>query len=34
LSIGVFWTVVLAIYFTRELFDYLILVRRVKSIAL
>jgi preprotein translocase subunit SecD len=34
LSIGVFWSVLLAIYFTREMFDYLILVRRVKSIAI
>ena len=33
LSIGVFWSVLLAIYFTREIFDYLILVRRAKSIA-
>jgi len=34
LSIGVFWSVLLAIYFTREIFDYLILVRRVKSISI
>jgi preprotein translocase subunit SecD len=33
LSIGVFWSVLLAMYFTREIFDYLILVRRVKSIS-
>ena len=32
LSIGVFWSVILAMYFTRQIFDYLILVRRVKSI--
>ncbi len=32
LSIGVFWSVLLAMYFTREIFDYLILARRVKSI--
>jgi len=34
LSIGVFWSVLLAMYFTREIFDYLILVRRVKSISI
>ena len=34
LSIGVFWSVLLAIYFTREIFDYLILVRRVKSVSI
>ncbi|MEW6439518.1 MAG: protein translocase subunit SecD [bacterium] len=34
LSIGVFWTVVLAIFFTREIFDYLVLVRRVKTVAI
>jgi preprotein translocase subunit SecD len=34
LSIGVFWSVLLAMYFTREIFDYLILVRRVKTIAI
>jgi len=33
LSIGVFWSVILAIFFTREIFDYLILVRRVKTLA-
>jgi len=33
LSIGVFWSVVLAIVFTREIFDYLVLVRRVKEIS-
>ena len=33
LSIGVFWSVLLAIYFTREVFDYMILVRRVKTIS-
>ena len=32
LSIGVFWSVLLAIFFTREIFDYLVLVRRVKTI--
>jgi preprotein translocase subunit SecD len=34
LSIGVFWSVLLAMYFTRQIFDYLILVRRVKSISI
>jgi preprotein translocase subunit SecD len=34
LSIGVFWSVLLAMYFTRQIFDYLILVRRVKTIAI
>jgi len=34
LSIGVFWSVLLAMFFTREIFDYLILVRRVKSISI
>jgi len=32
LSIGVFWSVLLAIYFTRAIYDYMILVRRVQSI--
>jgi len=32
LSIGVFWSVLLAIFFTREIFDYLVFVRRVKTI--
>jgi preprotein translocase subunit SecD len=34
LSIGVFWSVLLAIYFTRQIFDYMVLVRRVKSLAI
>ncbi len=34
LSIGIVWSVLLAIYFTREVFDYLIIVRRVKSISI
>ncbi len=34
LLIGVFWSVLLAMYFTRQIFDYMILVRRVKSIAI
>ena len=32
LTIGVFWSVLLAIYFTRAIYDYMILVRRVQSI--
>ncbi len=34
LSIGIFWSVLLAIYFTRAIFDYLILYRRVKSVSI
>lgn len=34
LSIGVFWSVVLAIFFTREIFDYLILARKVRALAI
>jgi preprotein translocase subunit SecD len=34
LSIGVVWSVVMAVFFTREIFDYLILVKRVKQIAI
>ena len=33
LSIGIFWSVVLAIFFTRTIYDYLVLVRRVKQVA-
>ena len=32
LSIGVLWTVLIAIFFTREVFDYLIFVRRMQSV--
>jgi len=34
LSIGVFWSVVLAMVFTREIFDYLVMVRRIKQISI
>jgi len=34
LSIGVFWSVLLAIYFTRAIFDYFIFVRRVKAVSI
>jgi len=34
LSIGIIWSVLLAIFFTRQLFEYLILVRRVKTISI
>jgi len=34
LTIGVFWSVLLAIYFTRTIFDYLSLNRRVKSLSI
>ncbi len=34
LCIGVFWSVVLAIVFTREIFDYLVMVKRVKQISI
>lgn len=33
LSIGIFWSVILAIFFTRTIYDYLVLVRRVKQVA-
>jgi len=32
LSIGVFWTVLVSIFFTREVFDYLVFVRRMPSV--
>ena len=32
LSIGVVWTVLVQLYFTKEIFDYLLLVRRVKTV--
>ena len=34
LSIGIIWSVLLALYFTRQLFEYLVLVRRVKTISI
>jgi preprotein translocase subunit SecD len=32
LSVGIVWTLVMAVFFTRELFDYLLYVRRVSSV--